>query len=57
MALNGTYFTGGRAAVDGVEGDDRQRNSRGGVTVALPVDRNNSIKLYHQHFTNQRINR
>ena len=46
VALNGAYLTGGRAAVDGVEGDNRQKNSRGGVTVALPVDRNNSVKLY-----------
>jgi hypothetical protein len=46
VALNGAYFTGGRAAVDGVEGDNLQKNSRGGVTVALPVDRNNSVKLY-----------
>lgn len=46
VALNGTYFTGGRATVDGVEGDNLQKNSRGGVTVALPVDRNHSVKLY-----------
>jgi hypothetical protein len=29
-----------------VQNDDVQRNSRAGVTLALPVDRNNSIKLY-----------
>jgi hypothetical protein len=29
-----------------VSSDDLQNNSRGGVTVALPVNRNNSIKLY-----------
>jgi hypothetical protein len=45
-ALNGTYYTGGRTTVDGVEGDDLQENSRMGATVALPVDRHNSVKLY-----------
>ncbi len=46
MALNGTYFTGGRATVEGVEGNNLQKNSLGGVTIALPVNRNNSVKLY-----------
>jgi hypothetical protein len=45
-ALNGTYYTGGRTTVDGVRSDDRQENSRVGVTVALPVDRHHSVKLY-----------
>jgi hypothetical protein len=46
VAFNGTYFTGGRTTVDGAEGDDLQKNSRAGLTVALPVDRHNSVKLY-----------
>lgn len=46
VAFNGTYFTGGRTTVDGVEDDDLQKNSRAGLTVALPVDRHNSVKLY-----------
>ncbi|NJN46786.1 MAG: transporter [Candidatus Competibacteraceae bacterium] len=46
VALNGTYFTGGRTTVDGVENDDRQKNSRAGITVALPINRHNSVKLY-----------
>jgi hypothetical protein len=45
-ALNATYYTGGRATVDGVQGDNLQQNSRLGATVALPLDRHNSIKLY-----------
>lgn len=45
-ALDGTYDYGGRTTVNGVQNDDVQRNSRAGVTLALPVDRNNSIKLY-----------
>lgn len=45
LAVDGTYYTGGRTTVDGVAGDDLQKNSRAGVTVAFPVDRRNSIKL------------
>jgi hypothetical protein len=46
VALDGTYYIGGRTTVDGVKGEDLQESSRLGVTVALPVDRRNSIKLY-----------
>ncbi len=45
-ALDGTYYTGGRTTLDGVRGDDLQENTRLGITLALPVDRHNSIKLY-----------
>lgn len=45
-ALNGTYFTGGRTTVGGVEGDDLQKNSRAAIAVALPVSRRNSVKFY-----------
>lgn len=46
MALGGTYYTGGRTTVDGVSGDDLQKNSRFGLVVTAPVNRNNSIKFY-----------
>jgi hypothetical protein len=45
-ALDVTWYTGGRTTVDGVENDDRLDNSRAGLTVALPIDRDNSIKTY-----------
>ena len=45
-ALDATYYWGGQTTVDGVTGNDLQRNSRGGVTVALPVSRYNSVKIY-----------
>ena len=45
LALDGIYFTGGRTTVNGVRGDNEQTNTRAGLTLALPVDRNNSIKL------------
>ncbi len=37
---------GGRTTVDGVKGNDLQRNSRAGVNIALPVNKYNSVKLY-----------
>jgi hypothetical protein len=44
-ALNATYYMGGRTTVDGEENDDRQSAARVGLTLALPVDRYNSVKL------------
>ncbi len=46
VAVDGTYYTGGRTSVDGVESADRQDNTRLGLTVALPVSRQNSLKIY-----------
>ena len=45
-ALTGTYFAGGRTTVDGVRESNLQQTSRVGVTLALPVNRHHSIKLY-----------
>lgn len=45
-ALDAVYDYGGRTTVNGVRGNDVQSNSRGGATLALPVNKNNSIKLY-----------
>ena len=45
-SLDGTYDYGGRTTVNGVRNDDLQKNSRMGVTLALPVNRKNSIKIY-----------
>lgn len=44
-ALNGTYYWGGSTTVDGVEGNDLQKNSRFGFTFALPLSTHNSLKL------------
>jgi hypothetical protein len=46
VAVDGTYYTGGRTSIDGVENDDTQGNTRVGLTVTLPVTRHNSVKLY-----------
>jgi hypothetical protein len=45
-ALSGTFEHGGRTTIDGVQSDDLEDNSRIGATLALPVNRNNSLKLY-----------
>lgn len=45
-AVSATYFTGGRTTVDGVTSADLQQNWRTGFTLALPVNRYHSIKLY-----------
>jgi hypothetical protein len=44
-ALDATYYTGGRTTVNGVEGDNLQSNWRLGMTLALPINRRNSIKI------------
>jgi Putative MetA-pathway of phenol degradation len=43
-ALDATYYGGGRKTIDGVEGESLQ-DIRVGGTLAIPIDRYNSIKL------------
>jgi hypothetical protein len=45
-AIDATWYGGGRTTTNGVEGDNLQRNTRVGLTLAFPVNRRNSIKLY-----------
>jgi hypothetical protein len=45
-SLSATYYTGGRTTVDGVSGNDLQKNWRMGATLALPINRQHSIKLF-----------
>ncbi len=45
-ALSGTYDFGGQTTVDKIDKNDSLDNSRLGATLALPVNKNNSIKLY-----------
>jgi hypothetical protein len=54
LAFNGTYYAGGRTTLNGVEGDNAQNNTRAGLTLALPVDRYNSVKLYASTGTSTR---
>lgn len=55
VAAGGTYFSGGRTTVGGVNGDDLQENARFGVVMALPVNRNNSLKVYANTGVSTRI--
>lgn len=45
VGLDGLYYTGGRGIIDGNKGESLE-NARVGLTLALPVNRYNSIKLY-----------
>ena len=54
LALDGTLYTGARTTLNGVMEDNEQSNSRLGLTVALPVDRQNSVKLYGSTGTSSR---
>jgi hypothetical protein len=46
IAVSGTYDLGGRTTVNGTRSDDFLNSFRIGATLVLPVNRNNSIKLY-----------
>ncbi len=46
IALDITYYNGGRTTVDGVVKNDLQTNWRVGMTLAFPVNRRHSLKLY-----------
>jgi hypothetical protein len=45
-SLDVTYFTGGRSAIDGDWNNDLQRNWRAGASLAIPLGRQYSIRLY-----------
>lgn len=45
LAFNATYYDGGRSTIDGVKKDDRQSNSRYGLTLSVPVAQRQSLKL------------
>jgi outer membrane putative beta-barrel porin/alpha-amylase len=55
MALDATWYTGGRTTLDDVESDDLQRNWRAGFTTAVPIDRLNSIKFYVSNGVSTRV--
>jgi hypothetical protein len=44
-AADFTYYDGGRTTVGGVPKDDRQSNTRGGLTLSLPCGKTQSLKL------------
>ncbi len=44
-AIDGTYYWGGSTTVDGVEGNDLQKNTRLGCTLSIPLSLHNSLRL------------
>ncbi len=45
LAADATYYTGGRTTIGGTLRNDFQKNSRVGLTLAVPVGRRHSVKL------------
>jgi len=45
LGLDGLYYTGARGTIDGRKGESLE-NARIGLTLALPINRYNSVKLY-----------
>jgi hypothetical protein len=45
VAGDATFYTGGRTTVDGVQKADLQRNSRLGLTAAIPVTARSGLKV------------
>ncbi|MBP8097987.1 MAG: transporter [Arenimonas sp.] len=46
LSVDATHFSGGRTTIDGELNNDLQQNWRFGATLAVPVNRLNSIKFY-----------
>ena len=44
-ALGVTLYRGGRSTLNGTQKNDELDNSRTGLTVAIPIDRRDSIKF------------
>jgi hypothetical protein len=46
LSVDATWYAGGRTTLNGALNDDLQQNWRLGSTLAFPIDRNLSVKLY-----------
>jgi hypothetical protein len=55
LAFDAIYYDGGRTTIDGVRKDDRQSNSRYGLTMSVPLGRSQSLKLYWNEGATTRI--
>jgi hypothetical protein len=55
IALDGTYYWGGRTYSNGVPGDTRLENSRVGATFVFPIARSQAIKLAYSRGATARI--
>ena len=50
-----TYYNGGETTVNGVPQNDQQDNSRGGVTLSVPVGQTQSFKMTYARGVTVRI--
>ena len=45
LGLDGNFFAGGQSSVDGVDKQDRQKSSRVGLTLSIPLKQRHALKL------------
>ena len=55
LAADATYYAGGQSTVNGVGNDDRQENTRIGLTLSVPVGQGHSLKLNWSEGVSERI--
>jgi hypothetical protein len=55
LAFNATFYEGGESTIDGAPRDDRQSNSRYGLTLSVPLGRSQSLKLHWNDGATTRI--
>jgi hypothetical protein len=55
VAFDGTWYSGGRTNIDGVDKLDLQRSSRIGATVSLPIKNTQSLKIAYSSGATTRI--
>jgi len=47
LAVDGTRYRGGRTVTDGLADQNLQSNGRMGLTIGVPINRHQSLKLYY----------
>jgi hypothetical protein len=55
LAADATYYAGGQSTINGVRKEDRQENTRFGLTLSLPVAQGHSLKLNWSEGVTERI--
>jgi hypothetical protein len=51
FSLDGNFWSGAQSTVNGVQSADKQRNSRTGVTAAIPLNQHQSLKFSYSNGT------
>jgi hypothetical protein len=55
MAFDATHYSGGRTTLEGVQRDDRQANTRVGLTLSVPMGAGHSLKVSYSEGATTRI--